>query len=173
MEISGSFNVTERLSLNGSVFLADPEFSEDTVYPDGSVLAAGAEMPASPKRKYFLAGEYNIPNFRGSNGSLWARASYSYQGPTWKDIDAVIDQDPNLRIPSYSTTTLGFGYSHDAGWETALSVRNLFDEKGFNYLSDSTYGLDFGDVAGNDPRWNYLRSLQRPRSVSISFTRKW
>jgi iron complex outermembrane receptor protein len=173
IEIATTFNVTERLSLSGNLFLADPEFSEDTVYPDETVLEAGTEMPVSPKEKFFISGDYNIPNFRGSNGSLWARASYSYQGKTWKSISAVMDQDPNLRIPSYSTASASLGYSHDSGWETALNVRNLFDEKGFNYLSSATYGLDFGAVAGNDPRWNYLRSLQRPRSVSISFTRKW
>lgn len=168
VEVASEFNVTERFSLEASVFVADPEFSETTLYPDGDVLEEGSELPVSPKRKYFVAAEYEIPNFRASNGSLWARMQYSYQGWTWESVDAVIDQDPNLIIPSSSTTTLQFGYSAESGWETSLSVRNLFDEKGFTYLSDSTYGIDFGDA-----RWNYLRSLQRPRSVYLSFTRKW
>ncbi len=40
--------------------------------------------------------------------------------------------------------TLQLGFTHDNGWETALIVRNLFDERGFNYMSSSDYstGLD-------------------------------
>ena len=51
---------------------------------------------------------------------------------------------------------------------TSLIVRNLFDEQGYDYLSSSDYGALFGD-----PRWRYVRTLQRPLTVGLSFTKKW
>jgi len=77
-----------------------------------------------------------------------------------------------LLLPSYSTGTLQFGYTATSGWETSLVVRNLFDETGYNYISSSNYG-DSPEIGWNDSRWKYVRSLQRPRTISLSFTKKW
>ena len=63
-------------------------------------------------------------------------------------------------------------YTATSGWETSLVVRNLFDETGYNYISSSNYG-DSPEIGWNDPRWKYVRSLQRPRTISLSFTKKW
>ena len=77
-----------------------------------------------------------------------------------------------LLIPSYSTSTLQLGFTAAAGWEAALIVRNLFDETGYNYISSSNYG-DSPDIGWTDARWKHIRSLQRPRTISLSFTKKW
>ena len=60
------------------------------------------------------------------------------------------------------------GFTHSSGWEAALIVRNLFDEQSVNWLSSSNYGEFFGD-----PRYRFIRTLQQPRTVSLSFTKKW
>ena len=39
-------------------------------------------------------------------------------------------------------------------------VRNVFDDKSFNWLSGTWRGERF-----DDPRWRYVRSLQRPRNI--------
>ena len=107
-------------------------------------------MPVSPEEKYWLSAEYTVPNLFGLQGDFWTRISYSYQSEVWKDLDAISDYQeavtPEERadalqqlVPSYSSTTLQLGFTHDNGWETALVVRNLFDEQGVNWLSSASY----------------------------------
>jgi outer membrane receptor protein involved in Fe transport len=153
------------------VTLADPEFTETTVLPDETVIEPGTSLPLSPERKYWVSAEYTIPNFLAWDGDLWTRWSYNYQSDTWKDIDATVARDPNQNIPSWSTSTLQFGFSHDSGWDAALIIRNLFDEKGVNWLS-STTASSYAEFFG-DPTNRYVRTLQQPRTVSLSFTKKW
>jgi outer membrane receptor protein involved in Fe transport len=170
------WNVTPNFVLEGSVFLGDPEFSEETVLPSfdpddpqpDDVIQAGTPLPLSPERKYHVAAEYTIPSFVGWNGDLWTRLSYSYQSDTWKDLDAAIERDPTQNIPSWWTSDLQLGFSHNNGWDATLIIRNLFDEKGINWLSASDWGTTF-----NDPRFNYVRTLQQPRTISLAFSKKW
>jgi len=168
IEADAIWNVTPNFVLEGSVFLADPEFSEDTVLPDGDVIDAGTPLPLSPEQKYHVAAEYTIPNFLGWNGDFRTRWSYSYQSDTWKDIDAVSTLDPNQHIPSSSVSDLQFGFAHNTGWETTLIIRNLFDENGINWLSPYDWGSLF-----DDPRYRYVRTLQQPRTISVAFSKKW
>ena len=72
------------------------------------------------------------------------------------------------RCAPWSTSTLQFGLSSNNGWEAALIVRNLFDEDAAGYMSGSDYGAYFGD-----PRFRYRVTPQRPRSVSLSFSKRW
>ncbi len=118
-------------------------------------------------------------------GNLWTRVSWSYQSEIWNNLDAISDFEeattPEERsdaleqlIPSYTSTTLQLGFTHDNGWETALVVRNLFDERGVNYMSSSDYSSGPDDVLPwTDDRYKYVRSLQRPRTIGLSFTKKW
>jgi iron complex outermembrane recepter protein len=168
VEITGLWNVTANFVLEGSATLADPEFTETTVLPDETVIEPGTSLPLSPERKYWVSAEYTIPNFLAWDGELFARWSYNYQSETWKDIDAAVARDPEQRIPSWSTSNLQFGFSHNSGWDAALIIRNLFDEKGINWLSS----VDYGEFFGN-PTNRYVRTLQQPRTVSLSFTKKW
>jgi outer membrane receptor protein involved in Fe transport len=125
-------------------------------------------MPVSPEEKYFVSAEYTIPNFMAWDGDLRTSLSYSYQSETWKDLDAAIERDVDQLIPSSSNTTLQLGFNHNSGWDATLIVRNLFDEKGINYLNPNNYGELFGD-----PRFRYIRTLQQPRTISLSFSKKW
>jgi outer membrane receptor protein involved in Fe transport len=180
VEVNGAWQVTPQFKVEGSAFFADPEFSEETIYPDGGLaIPAGTVMPISPEQKFWASAEYTLPNFMGWDGNLWTRLSYSYQSEVWRStgaiaeyVDATTPEQKaaarELLMPSYSTGTLQVGFTADSGWETALIVRNLFDETGYSYISGSNYGELF-----NDPRYKYVRSLQRPRSISLSFTKKW
>ncbi len=184
VEIAGTWYATDNLSFEYSAFLADPEFSKDLVYPtDGTVIPAGTTMPVSPRRKYWLAVDYAFPEF--TSGNFWTRASYNYQSKVWdsitaltNDIDDVtpgIQKDYDLLLPSWSTTTFQFGFSSASEkWDVALIVRNVLDETGYTYLSSSDYSQSIANGGfRDDPRYRYLRSLQRPRSVYLNFTYKW
>ena len=43
-----------------------------------------------------------------------------------------------------------------------------FDEQGVNWLSPNDYGEFFGD-----PHFRFIRTLQQPRTISLSFTMNW
>jgi outer membrane receptor protein involved in Fe transport len=120
-----------------------------------------------------------MPGLFDLDGNFWTRMSYSYQSEIWNGTDALADfvnagtpeeraDALDQRLPSFSTATLQLGYTATSGWEASLVVRNLFDESGYNYLGTSDYGDYFGDA-----RFRYVRTLQRPRTISLSFSKKW
>jgi len=128
-------------------------------------------LPISPDQKYYVSAEYDFPQFMGTNGNAFARISWSYNSELYNTIDGAIDEDPTDLIPSWSQTNLQLGYTSNSGWETRLIARNLFDETGINWLSTSAYGDDL--PAFSDDRFHYLRTLQKPLTVSLSFSKKW
>jgi outer membrane receptor protein involved in Fe transport len=168
------------LYFEASAFLADPEFSEDTVYPNGDTIEKGTVMPVSPDRKYYAAVQYTIPAILGSNGNAWVHWAYSWNSEVYNGIVALLPSTtPEERkarlVPEWSTSTLQFGYSHNSGWDVTLIIRNLFDESNVNWLS-STYYDDFTDENGvthDADRFDHPRTLQRPRTIGLSFTKKW
>jgi hypothetical protein len=137
-------------------------------------IAKGWTLPVSPKEKYWASVEYTFPDFLPMAGDFWTRFSYTYQGKVWDSLGAIEDfhngDDPLMEflIPEWKSGTLQFGFTSDSGWESALVIRNVFDDKSFNWLSGTWRGERF-----DDPRWRYVRSLQRPRNISLSFTKKW
>lgn len=198
IEIDTKWRMTDRFSFELGGFLADPEFTKDTVEPDGDLIGKGWPMPDSPKHKLWAAAEFRVPGFLLRDGEFWTRLSYSRQAKYWNSLTAIRcvntfdefdncdDNDPDddpfpdppdpddlvdardQLVPSWSTATLQFGVSSNSGWDAALVIRNLFNEKRGGYLSSSDYGEFF-----DDPRFRYRASPQRPRSISLSFTKKW
>jgi iron complex outermembrane receptor protein len=181
VEFALEWYATDRLNIQASIFLGSPEFTEDTLVPnsDEVYIAKGWTMPISPKEKYWASVEYTFPDFLPVQGDLWTRFSYTWQGKVWDSLAAIEDfetaadqaeRDAALEflIPEWKSGVFQLGYTSDSGWDTALIVRNVFDDSGYTYLSSSNYGEIFGD-----PRWRYVRNLQQPRSYSLSFTKRW
>src|SRR5688500_11573896 len=187
IELQVEWQVNDRFSFDVGGFLADPEFSESFTTPAGSPVEEGWPMPDSPEEKFWAAFEYRVPGFLIQDGDFWTRFSYSYQGEFWNSLDdircvnnPVVDGEPwcptaddiqdaeDQLVPSWSTSTLQFGLSSNNGWDAALIVRNLFDEDDAGYMSGSDYGEFFGD-----DRFRYRVTPQRPRTVSLSFTKRW
>lgn len=174
VEFNGKWAVNGNLTFEGGAFFAEPEFTEDTFGPDYTIFK-GSPMPDSPEEKYWVAGEYRFPGALFGSGEFWTRMSYSYVGKQWNTLTAIRTNNRDQIVPSSSTATLQLGFSSDNGWDAALVVRNLFDSKGVGYLSTSDYGsaANNPNVGWDDPRFRYLPTMQRPRNISLSFTKKW
>ncbi len=171
VELSGEWKATPTLSLQWSAFLADPEFTEDTLVPnsDEIYISKGTTLPVSPKHKYWAAVDYTFPKFLPLQGDVWTRFSYSWQGRTWDSLTAIEDNDREFLIPPWKSGTFQVGFtSENGGWDAALIVRNVFDDAGLTWLSSTNRGELF-----DDPRWRYVRGLQQPRNISIALTKKW
>jgi iron complex outermembrane recepter protein len=170
IELSGAWKATPKLEFEWGAFLADPEFTEDTLVPNSTevYIAKGSTLPDSPKQKYWASVEYTLPHFLPAAGDFWTRFSYSWQGKTWDSLTAIRENDLEFLLPAYKTGTLQFGFTGEKDWEVALVVKNLFDDRGVNWQSSSDRGALFGD-----PRFRHIRGLQRPRTISLSFSKKW
>ena len=183
VEFNGAWYPTERLSFEWSAFLASPEFTENTYVPNQTprevYIEEGWTMPISPKEKYWAAVEYTFPDVLPMQGDLWTRFSYSWQGQVWDSLSAIEDfhtaetdqereEALEFLIPEWKSGTFQVGFTSENNWDTAIIVRNVFDDNGYTYLSSSWYGEAFGD-----PRWRHIRNIQAPRSYALSFTKRW
>jgi outer membrane receptor protein involved in Fe transport len=165
-EMNFEWQATQNLSFEGSAYFADSKYTADSYDPRGNLyLQDGEDMPNAPKVKYWLAAEYTVPGIAGLNGDLWFRYDTTYQGKTWDNIDAAIEDDPEGRIPGWHSSNLQIGLDMQNNWSMALMVRNIWNNHGINSLYNSTYASDwFGD-----PRWRNERTLQRPRTIGLTF----
>ncbi len=163
-EINGTFYITDNLVLEGSVFVADPEFAETFVTQDNDVIPKGAPMPNSPERKFWAALQYTIPDLDFIHGDLWFRYDTSYQSETWNNLGNAIERDPIGLVPSWNASNFQAGVEMDGGWDVSLMVRNVWDDRNVNWLSNGLYGVEpFGD-----PRFNRSISFQKPRTLSLT-----
>jgi outer membrane receptor protein involved in Fe transport len=124
-------------------------------------------MPNSPEEKFWLAVEYTVPDVLG--GDLWFRYDTSYQGESWDNLDAALEQDPTGLIPSWETSNLQAGLSLQNGWDVSLMARNVWNDTGINSLYHSSYASVWFD----DPRWRNERTIQRPRTYGLSVTKRF
>jgi outer membrane receptor protein involved in Fe transport len=168
VEISGEWLATDNLVFQGSAYFANAEFTDVTLDPAGNVwFPAGTEMPNSPSEKYWLAAEYTIPDI-GGFGDLWFRYDTSYQSETWDNVDAAIENDLTGLIPSWKSSNLQVGLGMET-WDVSLMARNLWNDTGINALIHSAYAGEHFD----DPRFRYERTLQRPRTISLSVRKRF
>jgi outer membrane receptor protein involved in Fe transport len=167
VEISGEWQATDNLVFQGSAFFNNSEYTADTFTPSGGdYLEDGQEMPNSPDTKYWLAAEYTIPEVFG--GDLWFRYDTSYQSETWDNLDAALDNDLEALIPSWKSSNLQIGLSRQT-WDVSLMARNIWNDMGINSLINSTYASDyFGDT-----RFRNERTVQRPRTISLSLRKRF
>ena len=167
LEIYGEWQATQNLSFQASAYFARAEYTEDTYTPFGTLwLEDGQQMPNAPEEKYWAAVEYTVPEVLG--GDLWFRYDTSYQGETWDNLDAALENDPEGLIPSWKSSNLQVGLAFET-WDLTLMARNVWDDRGINSLYMSSYIGEYFE----DPRFQNERTLQRPRSYSLSFTKRF
>ncbi len=169
-EISGAWQVTGNFALKGSAYLAKSEYTADTFDPRGNLfLAKGQEMPNAPKQKFWLAAEYTIPQFAGLPGDLWFRYDATYRGEAWDNLTAAEDNDPGGRIPSWRSDNFQVGLNLNSGLEVSLMARNIWDQAGVSAINYSHTESDwFGDA-----RFRNERTLQRPRTITLSLRKRF
>jgi outer membrane receptor protein involved in Fe transport len=102
-------------------------------------------------------------------GDLWFRYDTSYQGESWDNLDAALEQDPTGLIPSWETSNLQAGLSLQNGWDVSVMARNVWNDTGINSL----YHSDYAAVWFDDPRWRNERTIQRPRTYGLSVTKRF
>jgi TonB dependent receptor len=138
-------------------------------------LEDGQEMPNSPGEKYWLAAEYTVPQFAGLNGDLWFRYDTSYQSDTWDNLTASLNNDPEALIPSWRSSNLQVGMDFESGWELSVMARNVWNDAGINSLYNSTYASEWFDSlpGGDEQRFRNERTLQRPRTISLSVRKRF
>lgn len=186
LELNGTFHVTQNFLLEGNVYIANSEYTDDTYSPrcpeDAPPedecepwLENGTAMPGAPDLKYWVAAEYTVPNAFDLPGDLWFRYDTSFQDEVWANTTATAENDPNGIIPAWRSSNLQVGLSLDNDWTVRLMARNVWNNKGTNDLSTSTYYADWYEgVTGEDPGWGrYIRTYQRPRTISLSVTKRF
>src|SRR5690606_14675950 len=167
-EINGTFQVTDNLLFEASFFLADPQFAETFVTQDEDVIEKGTPMPNSPKRKYWAALQYTVPDVDFLRGDLWFRYDTSYQSETYNNLGNAIERDPLGLVPSWSSSNFQVGVEMDGGWDVSLMVRNVWDDRNVNWLANYGYGEPFCD-----PRHNRFLSLQKPRTIELTLRKSF
>jgi len=163
-EIELTWLANDYLTLSLGAAFVDSEWSDGTIANIGGVdYDIGGNEPEEIRDKSFnFAGDYVYPNVFG-DFSFWARASVSYRGGFWGDLQNT------ARNPSFTIVGLGLGVRND-NWEISLNVKNLFDEEyytdftvfsAFNPLTCAGYGFAPGcEVVAS--------SLGQPRVITGS-----
>jgi hypothetical protein len=162
--------VNENLLIDVSALFNQSEYPVQTLDPRGNVyLEAGQAAPNSPETKYRYSVDYTLPRIDGMKGDIWFRYDTTYQGKSWDNLDAAVDQDPNGIIPAWRTSNLQAGVLFDNEWAVTLMARNVWNDTGVNSLYYSSYSSDwFGD-----PRWRFIRTIQRPRTISLTVRKRF
>lgn len=178
-EINGSFYITPNWMIEGSLFLADAEYTADTFRPcTGNDpddceptlwIEDGQDMPGSPDTKAWAAVEYTKPGAWGLGGEMWFRYDTSYQSETYDDLETAAANDPVGLIPSWSTANFQVGWASESEWTYTLFVRNVWNDTGINSLQSSTFYYDFFGQPGD----SWLRTLQKPRTISFNVTKRF
>jgi outer membrane receptor protein involved in Fe transport len=67
------------------------------------------------------------------------------------------------------TANAQVGLTMPHGWEVALLARNVWDDRGINWLSSTTYEAEYF----GDPRFRNVRTIQRPRTIGLRVSKKF
>ena len=147
LEVDGNVLVTPQLILNGSFAYTDATVSNWRVGPCYSLpsgapnagcivgnpesggtntqILTGARMPAAPKYKFNLGGQYDIPLPEHAYDGF-VTANYRFQSYELFNID----QDPTSAQGAYGIINLGAGIKdHKDKWKLSFFVNNLMNKQ--------------------------------------------
>ena len=144
VEFQADWQATDRLLLSANGFVANPEYTEDWTNdfvggeqqppsPGNLDIQAGMPMPNSPERKLHVSAYYDVPDV--FNGNLWFYIDYSYQSEVWSRNIDIVENNVDALAPSWNSSTAAIGLQLQNGFDVELHVKNLFDEKGYTYVS--------------------------------------
>jgi outer membrane receptor protein involved in Fe transport len=174
IELNSTFLFTDNLSLDFSIFWADPQWSGDfkQAWQDEDEepeIRKGMTMPSSPQWKGWAALHWTIPGLFGTE-EAFLNYSISFQDETWNSLTSVSDNDPEGLMPDWNVSNLQLGANLRNDWTVTFVVRNLFDQEAMSYLSNgSNYQSDWFGVD-----WNQnIRTYQRPRSFALQVRKNW
>ncbi len=122
-ELETEGHLIKGLDLQASAAFTDATFSQ--TFPAIATIA-GAQLPNVPRWTYSLAGVYSRELTANVTG--YARADLTHVGSRLNDL-AGLPPSQLFVEPSYTTLNLRLG-SRYSGWDTALFVTNLTNEKG-------------------------------------------
>jgi outer membrane receptor protein involved in Fe transport len=188
-EISATFIVSERLSLDASYSTNDSELQNDYYLsqvisltdPDNQdwlLGANGQEMAIAPPSKWWLGVEYSMPELmEGIDG--WIRYDHWWQEAMyhdwWSARDAM-NSDPTVNgsklIKDQGEANLQFGVYSGNDWSATFSIWNIWDDRNAQWIA-SWYDDNFGEY-GTWPevdRYLNMPSYNQPRTIQISFTK--
>jgi len=158
IEVSGSFQVTEYLSLTGALGFTDAEFDDGTVLVDGTDIS-GNEPPNIISPSAALNVHYRRPALRNFDFVFDTQISYNGEtrgGAPWD----------NVTNPEYTIVSLQTGFSNEK-WEVMLLVENLLDEEYYVDLQPfPNLGLD--GLTGEGPPNIVIGTWGQPRLVTAS-----
>ena len=158
IEASGSFQVTEYLTLSGALGFTDAEFDSGTVLVDGNDISDN-EPPNIITPSAALNVNYRRPAMRNFDFVLDAQVSYNGEtrgGAPWD----------NVTNPEYTVVALQLGLANEK-WEILLNVENLFDEEYYVDLQPfPNLGLD--GLTGEGPPNIIIGTWGQPRLVTGS-----
>ena len=163
VEANTQILVTDNFTISGSLLYLDGEFTEEFTYLDGGVIPAGTESPNQPDWKANIALDYYLPGALGTEG-MFFHYDWAYQAETWNDLGNAQTNNPNGIIPSWTTSNFRMGVNLQNNWTISLAIRNMFDEKAYNWLDTGSNYIS--DHFGSPIRLN-VRSYNRPRNIAL------
>ena len=164
IEFNGQWYATERLNFSVERLSREPGVHRRHARPElgRGLHRGGLDAAGLAEGKVLGVGRVHLPGLPAACGRLVDSVLVHVQGETWDSLSEIEDfhsEDPavreaalEFRLPEWKSGTFQLGYTSDNGWDTALIVRNVFDDSGVNWMSGTDRGAAFGD-----PRWRYVR----------------
>ncbi|MEM9498242.1 MAG: TonB-dependent receptor [Pseudomonadota bacterium] len=139
-EFEGTYQFANGLNLFGSIGLLQTKF-QNFVTSEGNF--SGNEFPEAPAVTIGLGAFYSDPS------GFFAGVTASYTDNYF--ATGAINNDPALRVPSFTNVDLQFGYARDQ-FRARLYVDNLFDTDYVTSLFNTAEGAAPVEATVNDPR---------------------
>ncbi|MEM7280135.1 MAG: TonB-dependent receptor [Pseudomonadota bacterium] len=137
-----AFAATEKLELSAAFTYLDASVDDDIIIGNGTITAgnAGDPLPAVPEWKVAAGALFTTPLAWGDGGlEGYMRYDFSFVGDSVNGTNASVSlfgagSTVPQRQPSYTISDFSIGVRSESGWETWLSINNVWDERAITYI---------------------------------------